>query len=511
MIKHLPLTLTLTLLLGACANRATTATVDFQDPPSITVTREGNDARATLTAKRTTLTLAGRNVPVQTYDGHFPGPLLRFKEGERVHLTLENELDEATTLHLHGLPVDPAVDDPFKVIQPGARATYAFDLPAGSAGTYWYHTHTHGSSDRQLFAGLAGALVVDPAAPDALGGVEDHVVVLKDLPVTDENDTMLGMNGREGTAVLVNGELAPTLTLTSALVRLRFVNAGNARYYRLALKDTPLHMIAKDGHALRTPEAVTELLLAPGERADVLVQLNEPGTVALRNLPYDRGAHASGDAGTHEAHTESADGEVLMTLASTRTSKPADLPALAAKPPLVVPEGAPVRQVILEEQMSPTAFYINGRSFEMNRVDFHAREGTVEVWEIVNRTDMDHPFHLHTFAVQVLSRNGKPVAAEWKDVVNVRANETVRIAVPMHGFTGKTVFHCHIAEHEERGMMAVLQVHGANDAIPASLPPVKAPAAPGGHDTHSQHDGASRPGREAPTDGHDAHDPHAGH
>jgi len=492
MTKPLPLAALLTLALVACMNRTgTQAPPTLKELPSVTLTREQNGARATLTARAATLRLAGQDLKVQTYDGSFPGPVMRLREGERVRLTLRNELEEPTTLHLHGLPVGPDVDDPFRKIAPGTSAEFDFTLPRGSAGTYWYHTHTHGRSDTQLFAGLAGAVVVSgDSEPAALRDVEDHVVVLKDLPRTDEGDAMLGMNGREGETVLVNGQVSPTLAAQSGLVRLRLVNAGNARYYNLALDGAPLHVIARDGHTLSAPETVGAVLLAPGERADVLVPLEGPGELKLRNLPYDRGVHAVGNMGEQAGHdmagmTGAPKTEVLLTLTAPQGVKAEALPTtLAPVRALEVPADAPVRRVILEEQMTPTRFFINGRAFDLNRVDFQAREGAVEVWEIVNRTGMDHPFHLHTYAVQVLSRNGQPVRPEWKDVVNVRANETVRVAVPLTGFTGRTVFHCHIAEHEERGMMGVLQVHAPGEPVPASLTPVEPSSSAGPQESH---------------------------
>lgn len=124
------------------------------------------------------------------------------------------------------------------------------------------------------------------------------------------------------------------------------------------------------------------------------------------------------------------------------------------------PARAPVRRsLVLTETMMGARFFINGASFDEKRVDVHAHLGDLEVWEIRNRTTMDHPMHLHTFPVQVVSRNGMPAPfAAWRDVVNVRPDEVVRVAVPLRDFTGRTVYHCHIVEHEDRGMMGILEV-----------------------------------------------------
>ncbi|MGM8838509.1 multicopper oxidase domain-containing protein, partial [Thermus sp. 93170] len=115
--------------------------------------------------------------------------------------------------------------------------------------------------------------------------------------------------------------------------------------------------------------------------------------------------------------------------------------------------------LVLGERMMQAEFFINGRMFDPGRVDIQAKLGTIEVWELVNETEMDHPFHLHTYPFQVLSRDGQPAPYRaWKDTVNLRPNETVRIAVPLRDFGGITVYHCHIVEHEDRGMMGVLEV-----------------------------------------------------
>ncbi|WP_052351855.1 multicopper oxidase family protein [Deinococcus pimensis] len=520
MIRPIALTALLTLALTACTDRGATTDTSLTEPSDLNVTHERGEARLTLTARRTPLTLAGRRVDTQVYDGQFPGPVLRVREGEPTRLTLDNQLDEPTTLHLHGLPVSPLVDNPWRSVAPGRSATYAFTLPKGSAGTYWYHTHQHGRSDTQLFAGLAGALVVTgDSEPATLRDLEEHVLVFKDAP-GPQHDPMLDMNGRQGD-VLVNGQKPGTLDVRSGLVRLRLVNAGNARYYNLTAGEQALVVIARDGHPLKRPQDVTQLLLAPGERADVLVRMDQQARVTLRDAGYDRGTHVMSDdtaghadhqgadasrpatGGEHDMHEmhggpqtpSGQDEHVLVTIRAPEGVQGRPFPQQPAFETLTVPGDAPVRQIVFDEQMNPTRFFLNGRAFDMDRVDLHASEGTVEVWELVNRTAMDHPFHLHTYAVQVVERDGRAVEPEWKDVVNVPAHGRVRIAVPLKTFTGRTVFHCHIAEHEERGMMGTLEVHAAGEPLPEAghageaARPVEAGAGDAGHGGYGGHGG----------------------
>ncbi len=196
-----------------------------------------------------------------------------------------------------------------------------------------------------------------------------------------------------------------------------------------------------------------------------LVTVNGAIRPTLRALPYDRGAHPMGmDHGGMMGHGGMGPGaiqpETLLTVLAPDRPKPVPLPtSLASLPRLDPAQATALRRLELGEDMMQAEFFINGQKFDPNRVDIQAWLGTLEVWEIVNRGDMDHPFHLHTYPFQVLARNGKPVPYRaWKDTINIRKGETVRIAVPLQDFGGRTVYHCHIVEHEDRGMMGILEV-----------------------------------------------------
>ncbi|MFZ5991870.1 MAG: multicopper oxidase family protein [Deinococcota bacterium] len=462
----------------------------FPQPRALEVRRAEGVVEAQITARQSNLTLSGKPARLMTYGG-FPGPTLRVREGETVRLNFTNNLPEATNLHLHGLHVPPSVDDPLALVQPGESRLYEFTVPKGSAGTYWYHPHVHGRVAPQLYAGLAGLLVVEgplDALPE-LKEAEEHLLVLKDwlfsgnrIPAWTHMDWM---NGREGSLLTVNAAVRPTLRAQKATLRLRLLNASNARYYRLALENHPLYLIATDGGFLEKPVELPELLLAPGERAEVLVRLSRPGSYRLQALPYNRGAMmmpggSMGDPGmgqgmgmmNHSGMRGMGDVgrmgmgatrlETLLTVVAPASPKPLPLPASLAPVERLEPARATAtRRFELGERMMQAEFFINGQMFDPARVDVGAQLGSLEVWELVNKTDMDHPFHLHTYPFQVLSRGGKPAPYRaWKDTVNLRKNEVVRIAVPLRDFSGVTVYHCHIVEHEDRGMMGILQVKG---------------------------------------------------
>lgn len=471
-------------------------------PQSLLVKRTGNMAEAQITARVSNLTINGKHARLMTYGG-FPGPTLRVREGELVRLNFTNHLPGATNLHLHGLHISPEVDAPLAEVQPGESRLYEFTVPKGSAGTYWYHPHIHGTVSQQLYAGLAGLLVVEGPldAMDELKQAEEHILVLKDWVIADGKipqwTHMDWMNGREGDLLTTNAAVRPTLRIQKATLRLRLLNASNARYYRLALENHPFHLIATDGGFVEKPLELSELLLAPGKRAEVLVRFTRAGNFRLQALPYDRGAmrmpggmgmmghqgmgvmdHSgmnSGGMGQGGMQMDNMPGmqgrmmaqgatrpQTLLTITAPAGLRLLPLPtSLASVERLNPSQAVATRRIVFGERMMQAEFFFNNQMFDVNRVDIRAQLGTLEVWELANQTDMDHPFHLHSYPFQVLSRNGRAVPYRaWKDTVNLKKNDVVRIAIPFRNFTGTTVYHCHVVEHEDRGMMGVLQVQG---------------------------------------------------
>lgn len=407
-----------------------------------------------LTARHARLEVDGAPVDLLSYDGTLPGPAIELHEGEHVAFTLHNALDVPTNLHLHGLHIPPSVDDPHRIVGPGETLTMEFVVPEGSAGTYWYHPHVHGTVTRQLFEGLAGALVVRGAVDRMLATADEHVLVLQDMTIEDGRPAPHAppewLRGKEGEHVLVNGRVGPTLRSRTGLVRLRLINAGVARYYRVAVPGQVLHVIGHDGGFLAQSAATDEVLLAPGERVDLLLQVATARSLELVDLPYTRTATPVDGAP-----------RTMATLAIEGQDGGAELPCeLAPIAAIDDREGPPDRVVTFGVRLEPAPqFLMDGKLWAHDRVDAVAAAGRTEIWEIVNDTRMDHPFHVHVWSFQVLSRNGVPEPyAAWRDVVNVRPGERVRIAIPFTDFEGDVPMHCHIAEHEDRGMMANLRV-----------------------------------------------------
>ena len=426
---------------------------------------------ASLTAAPVDLELvSGFRTTFWAYNGTVPGPLIEATEGDRVRITFVNGLSQESTVHWHGMPVPAAQDgSPMDPVPPGATRVYEFTLPADCAASNWYHPHPHRITHEQVFRGLAGAFIVKPRVDPLPPGLIDIPLVISDLRLDAAyriapNVGMDYLLGREGDLLMVNGGRRPVLAAAPAAAhRLRFFNATNARYLRLAFDGTPMTLIGTDGGLLAAPVAgMSEVLLAPGERAEVVVSFN--ADTVLRALPYDRGSMMMGMGGLTRASDAilavRVQGPAVATSALPSTLRPiAPLPAQSRTQRF---EFGPSMMMGGMTGMTMGAFTINGRSFDMNRIDATARVGAVELWEVVNPTQMDHPFHLHGTQFQIVERVRSGVATPapypaWKDTVNVARGETVRLKVKQD-MPGLRMYHCHILEHEDQGMMGVLSV-----------------------------------------------------
>ena len=412
--------------------------------------------------------LAGAATEFWSYNASLPGPLIEAVEGDRVEILFENRLPQPTTVHWHGLPV-PADQDgnPHDVVAPGARRWYRFSLPMGSAGTYWYHPHPHGHTPEQVYRGLAGTFIVRAKA-DPLAGMPERLLVISDLKLGADgriapNDANDEMNGREGQFALVNAQRQPVLPFDQGgRERWRIWNASSARFLRLMLPGAGLTLVGTDGGLLERPvSGLNELLLAPAQRAELVVDAGAKlGRVELVAGVYERGK--MGTVPDEKALT-------LLTVDFSRVGALArqPLPATLGRVPALGRPSARKR-VVFSEEMSMAGgqhdmkFLVNGKQFDMHRVDLTSRVGQAELWEIVNEADMDHPFHLHGTQFQVIEHqiDGKVTPAPyraWRDTVNVRSGETVRFKV-VQPLKGLRMFHCHILEHEGAGMMGQLKV-----------------------------------------------------
>jgi FtsP/CotA-like multicopper oxidase with cupredoxin domain len=413
--------------------------------------------------------LAGQDTSAWGYNGTSPGPTLRIRPGELLRVRLVNHLDQPTNLHTHGLHVSPQgnADNPFIAVEPRASFDYAIQLPSDHpAGTFWYHPHHHGSVADQLFGGLAGALVVE-SDPD-LAVTNDRVLLVTDTTLDRDGyvvqaSAMVKMAGREGDLVLVNGQHEPVITAAVGTAeRWRVINGCVSRVLALRLEGHLLTQIALDGMFLPAPVDRDQVVLAPGNRADLLIRPTAGGRHALVAEPYDRGSAAMMGGAAVGARRPVT---VATLVVSGTAAAPPPLPVTLPAPGVPPGPTAGQRQLTFAMGMGggmgmgAMGFTIDGRTFDPARDDQTVTVGTTEEWTVINISPMAHPFHLHAWPFHVLDGSaGTPPTGVQQDVVLVPARGQVRLRIPFMDYSGRSVYHCHILDHEDLGMMGTINV-----------------------------------------------------
>ncbi|WP_320164043.1 multicopper oxidase domain-containing protein [uncultured Trichococcus sp.] len=424
--------------------------------PELAVPDSESDSEITYTVTAQageTSFLEGQTTKTLGYNGSYLGPVLVVHEGQEVHIKTENQLSEATSFHWHGLKVPSDIDGgPHHPVGPNEAMQIDFTVNQ-QAATLWFHPHALGTTAEQVYAGLAGLIFVEDDNSDQLDlpkdyGVNDFPLIVQDRTFDAENqfdyEGTYNPDGTYGDTLLVNGTINPYAEVKNEQIRLRLVNGSNARNYKFGLGNGAVfQQIASDGGFLEQPVALTAVTLTPGERAEIIVDLSgyaEGDTVKL----MDGNATVLSLNVTEEADAQSALPQTLNAISEMTT------------------DGAAVQRFTL----SGMSFMvnINGNQFNMDRIDVEQRLNETVIWEVYNAQDMMgsmiHPFHIHGVQFQVLSRDGaEPPLNEqgWKDTIAVYPGETVRLAVT---FPEKGVFmyHCHILEHEDNGMMGQVRV-----------------------------------------------------
>lgn len=440
--------------------------------------------------------LPGLETPVLAYNGSVPGPTLRVPRGKKLHMHITNQLEETTTVHWHGAHVPAAQDGgAHNLIAVGGFLDnhFALDQPGASL---WYHPHPDGRTGRQVYAGLAGMLLVDDGEDAKLGlptryGIDDLPIIIQDRKITANGEldylpNMMDAMGMKGDHLLVNGRERPFVEVPAGWVRLRVLNGSNARLYTLGFADgRNFHVIAGDASLLAAPVAMTRLLLAPAERAELMVDVSgdKGKTLELMNFGLagmDRISSMSMDFDAIDANASG----LMQLRVGPADGKGGTLPARLAD--LLAPAATDTkRRFTLDDSMAGmmsggmqgmgnmrgmgdmkgmSMFLINGRAMDMDRIDQKVKLGATEIWEISSTGHMAHPFHFHGTSFRILARDGAPPPAHeqgFKDVVLVREKETVQVVARFDQPADANrpfMFHCHILEHEDAGMMGQFTV-----------------------------------------------------
>jgi FtsP/CotA-like multicopper oxidase with cupredoxin domain len=458
---------------GSSASRAASDPAAFRTelrvPPLLEpkVDKDGTRRFALTMQRGRTELLPGRPAETWGFNGPYLGPTIRAARGDRVRMTVTNRLDEASTVHWHGMRLPAKMDGgPHQMIEPGATWTphWTIDQPAA---TSWYHPHPHGETARHVYRGLAGMFIIDDGTGRELParyGIDDVPLILQDKRFAEDGsptgDPLTGTFGILGDHILVNGVHAPFMRVRTERVRFRILNGSNARRYHLTFADRrAFHVVGGDAGLLPAPVQVDRVSLTPGERVEVVVAFSAGEQVLLRTV--------SGSDDIDEG-----DFDVMKFVAARRLDSSPRPPArLAAPAPLAVPPNAKVRRFRLNGHDA-----INGKEMDLSRIDEVVPAGATEIWEIEN-TVYAHNFHIHEVAFQVLDVDGeKPdaYASGHKDTVYVPPKSTVRLAVQFGRFTDPAtpyMYHCHILRHEDSGMMGqfVIVTPGTENQVPRTI------------------------------------------
>ncbi|MFA5909750.1 MAG: multicopper oxidase domain-containing protein [Vicinamibacterales bacterium] len=434
------------------------------------------------------------------------GPVLRLKKGQRVRIHFENRTGESSIVHWHGLDVPERADGhPRLAVEHGRDYTHDFEV-TNRAGTYWYHPHPHMRTAAQVYQGLAGLVLVSDPEEDALqlpSGAGELLCVLQDRRFDAKNQfvyldagqmggmgrgrgmmgmgggmgqMMATMNGWLGDRMLVSGRVQPAIDVDRRTYRVRLLNGSNSRFYKLAWSDeSPITAIGNDGGLFERPRTMRTLTLAPGQRADVLLDLSSHAagaTVQLRSVGFPAGhAGSVGMMGDTSPVPQGAPLTLMTLRVSNRQGPRVAAPARLSSLDWRAQPAAPVRRVPLT--FMQMTWLLDGRTFDMAEVSAAetVKAGSTQIWEIENQTNpmgmaMAHPIHVHGTQFRVLSRTGGSANAlrdgihddGWTDTVLVLPGETVRAQLTFSRHPGLYLYHCHILEHEDMGMMRNLRI-----------------------------------------------------
>jgi len=411
--------------------------------------------RISLTPRMSTVTVAGRQATLMAYNGLYAPPTLRVRRGDTIRLRLTNALNEPTNFHAHGLTVSPRgnSDNIFLHVAPGQMQDYEIRLPANHPpGLYWYHPHPHGFSDEQTRNGMSGALIVDGLLDPfpTLRHLPERLLLLKDLQIRDGRVAITHIG--ENTIRTINGMVNPVIVLRPGETQLwRIGNVGGDLYYLLTLDGHRFQVVARDGNRRARLTKLDTLRLSPGARVEVLVTAGSPGVYLLRTGDID-----TGPAGNQYKGAVMATVRVEGSPVSPVVLPPALLPVEDLRGKVTNR-----RTIVLSESNDGNTFFIGGKTFDMNRTDIRVKLGAIEEWTIRNEADELHTFHIHQGPYQLIEINGVAQPADdHRDIVDVPIKGEVKVIIPFTNplIVGRFVFHCHILSHEDKGMMATIEV-----------------------------------------------------
>jgi len=463
---------------------AMTLSTVAQNPLNIPSTLSGPNINLTLQLG-TTVFYPGITTNTMGANGNLLGPTLLLKKDSLVSIVVDNQLGEPTTIHWHGMHVAPQNDGgPHSVIAAGTTWNPQFTV-LDKAGINWYHPHLHMQTDKHVSKGIAGLIIVEDAEEQALNlpntyGIDDFPLVLQ----TKGFDALgqILVHTELDTSVMVNGTVDAYVDFPAQVVRLRVLNGSSQRVMEIGFSDNrSFELIGTDGGLLNTPVNLTRYRIAPGQRADILLDLT--GSIGQNFQLMSFGAelpnaiYGATQPGMGAGATSSLVGYVNNPLNGNNYSfLDINVVGQTVAPVTTVPSTLAVYTPIAEgtenitRELSLTSgggmgnlagpFLINGTSFDMMVINYIVPPDNIEIWSLTNETPIAHPFHIHDVQFFILDINGvspPPALQGYNDVVLVPAGMgNVRFIAQFTDFVNDTVpymFHCHMLTHEDMGMM----------------------------------------------------------
>lgn len=458
-----------------------------------------------LTATTKTIFVSGRPLQATPFNGRLQGPTIHVAPGGTIKVSFDNQLksvkpppgfkdDLRANIHYHGLHVSPLgiSDNVFRTFEPNSINRSRVKVPRNQTpGTFWYHVHFHGNSDQQVMGGLAGMLIIDGLErrlPKRLRGIPQRQLALQSVQVTgNQINGQNNINPGEPTATrLVSTQYKPRFSMKSRRYELwRLANIGSDDFFEVGFQGHHFVVIAEDGTPVWNVTRRSRLVMPPGKRFDVLVLGGRPGTYFLQSRPYAQSAETDKRGRIAPTYVPAKP----MNIAQVRVTAAAPVQPVARPPRHMAPRHD-LRRYKVDRKYTFRFSYLPGQGFKpaINGRLFHPDElpaaapvlGEVEEWTLINKTTDDHPFHIHVNDFQVMRVNSQPYPANGtQDVVIIPKQRTIKgktvdgtvvIRNRYTDFDGWFVFHCHILDHEDFGMMATVQVR-KNASVPITPPP----------------------------------------
>jgi FtsP/CotA-like multicopper oxidase with cupredoxin domain len=395
-------------------------------------------------------------IDAKVYNSDYAGPVFRVHPGDVMRIKLVNHLSESTNLHFHGLHSSPHApgDNVHIAVLPGQAFDYEVAIPQNQpAGLYWVHSHVHGSSEAQVTSGLSGTIIIDAPAPAARLGLVERLFVLKDYKFEDSDDAEIAGYFRN-IVQSINGATTATVAMHPGETQLwRFSNQSADRIFHLSVAGHSFRVINVDGVAASGAASVDMLDILPASRVEVLA---------------DAGLAGSYDIVSHRVLTGLGPGRSLnrrlgaVVVAGVRMVAAAPITPVPAVEDLRARPIDAKRTVVFSQTKDAEHYLIDGRLFDPARIDLRVPLGNIEEWTIRNESNDLHVFHIHQLHFQVTEINGQPQPfSGYVDGVTVPEMGAVkiRLAFTDRAILGTFMYHCHILEHEDKGMMAQIEVY----------------------------------------------------